>query len=188
MRVVNIDAPRNRDNFGSWLNTVKLLGTGVEVGALSGVYSKVILDSWIGQRLFLIDPWETQPVEIYREDDGRFNHKGAYDQALELSKKDPRAILLKGLSADVVHQFSNNTLDFVYIDANHAYENVFEDMTLWWEKVIPGGILCGHDFYNCIKHPFYNQVQQAVEDWSKQNGIDFCVTTECTSWWMPKPK
>jgi hypothetical protein len=74
----------------------------------------------------------------------------------------------------------------VYIDANHAYENVIEDMTLWWDKVVPGGILCGHDFYNCTTHPFYNEVERAVEDWSRERGIDFCVTTKCSSWWMPK--
>ena len=31
--------------------------------------------------------------------------------------------------------FTDESLDFVYIDANHAYEYVVQDINLWYTKV-----------------------------------------------------
>jgi len=42
--------------------------------------------------------------------------------------------------------FQDNSLDFVYIDANHAYDYVVEDMEKWYPKVKNGGYLIGHDY------------------------------------------
>ena len=36
--------------------------------------------------------------------------------------------------------------DFIYIDANHDYLHVMEDIGLWIPKVIQGGFLGGHDY------------------------------------------
>ena len=37
--------------------------------------------------------------------------------------------------------------DFVFIDANHSYEAVREDVAAWAPKVRSGGIVSGHDYY-----------------------------------------
>lgn len=36
--------------------------------------------------------------------------------------------------------------ELIYIDADHRYEAVSEDIRLWTPHVVPGGILCGHDY------------------------------------------
>ena len=43
-------------------------------------------------------------------------------------------------------------LDFVYIDANHNYECVKEDIEHWYPKVKVGGIIAGHDFHYKTVH------------------------------------
>lgn len=53
--------------------------------------------------------------------------------------------------------YEDESLDFVFIDACHAYESVVEDITTWLPKVKKGAILAGHD----ITHP---PVLQAVTD------------------------
>lgn len=40
----------------------------------------------------------------------------------------------------------DKSLDICFIDADHRYFNVLEDIDAWKPKVKPGGILCGHDF------------------------------------------
>jgi len=42
--------------------------------------------------------------------------------------------------------FEDNSLDAVFIDANHAYEAVKKDIQNWMPKVRKGGILAGHDY------------------------------------------
>jgi predicted O-methyltransferase YrrM len=51
-----------------------------------------------------------------------------------------------------VHSFADGSLDMVYIDACHRYDDVLSDLERWWPKVKPGGILAGHDVF-FLPHP-----------------------------------
>lgn len=44
--------------------------------------------------------------------------------------------------------YKNESLDFVFIDAGHDYEDVIDDIKCWLPKVKSGGILAGHDFHH----------------------------------------
>ena len=64
-------------------------------------------------------------------------------------------------SMDAVRTFDDNSLDFVYIDGNHDFLNVTQDINAWFKKVRPGGILAGHDY---VRYPSrkFNHVQKVV--------------------------
>jgi len=49
-------------------------------------------------------------------------------------------------SVDAAATYPDNSLDFVFIDADHNYEPVLQDITAWLPKVKVGGILGGHDY------------------------------------------
>lgn len=51
-------------------------------------------------------------------------------------------------SLDACKNYEDNTLDFVYIDASHEYDDVKKDIINWLPKVKTGGIIAGHDI-NC---------------------------------------
>ena len=57
-----------------------------------------------------------------------------------------RYTFVQKFSMDAVKDFEDNSLDFVYIDANHDFRHVTEDVEEWNKKVKPGGILYGHDY------------------------------------------
>ena len=42
---------------------------------------------------------------------------------------------------------ANGALDFVFIDADHGYEAVRDDIANWRDRVRPGGWLGGHDYH-----------------------------------------
>jgi predicted O-methyltransferase YrrM len=47
-------------------------------------------------------------------------------------------------------QFQNESLDFVFLDADHRYSAIRADILSWLPKVKPNGILAGHDYSeNC---------------------------------------
>lgn len=82
-------------------------------------------------------------------------------------------------SREAARHFDDASLDFVFIDAAHDYDNVLADIRAWRGKVKPGGVLAGHDY-----HQTWPGVVQAVESefgtsagshglcwyWSEQNG------------------
>ena len=50
-------------------------------------------------------------------------------------------------SVKAATKFKDNSIDFLFLDAGHEYEDIIEDMTAWYPKVKPGGIIAGHDYY-----------------------------------------
>ena len=41
--------------------------------------------------------------------------------------------------------FKNESVDLVFIDGNHVYEHIREDILLWLPKIKDGGMIFGHD-------------------------------------------
>ncbi len=59
---------------------------------------------------------------------------------------EPYLKILKKSSHEAALQFEDGYFDFVFIDADHVYERVKEDIDDWLPKVKKGGILAGHDY------------------------------------------
>lgn len=54
--------------------------------------------------------------------------------------------VIKNKSLDAARNYEDQSLDFVFIDGNHAYEEFKADIIAWFPKVKVGGIIAGHDF------------------------------------------
>jgi predicted O-methyltransferase YrrM len=74
--------------------------------------------------------------------------------------------LIKGNSLDVVSKYEDNSLDFVFIDGSHEYEDVKADILAYLPKVKVGGILAGHDYDNA-----WQGVVKAVNETLGENNI-----------------
>jgi beta-1,4-mannosyl-glycoprotein beta-1,4-N-acetylglucosaminyltransferase len=64
---------------------------------------------------------------------------------------------IKATSLDASKLYADQSLDWVFIDAAHDYENVKADIQAWLPKIKLGGIISGHDY----PHP---PVRQAVSE------------------------
>ena len=79
-------------------------------------------------------------------------------------KNYPNKTFIKKSSVDAVSLLPQ--LDFVYIDGNHNYESVKEDIEHYYPLVKPNGFFGGHDFYGNFKG-----VVLAVTEFVKENGL-----------------
>ena len=118
---------------------------GVEIGVFKGQFSKSILEGWPG-KLYLVDPWRPLGDEYLDSSNHEF-HSTAYEDTMNSIKGfEDRAIMVRALSNQAVDLFEDGSLDYVYIDGNHAYDFVKEDLELWWPKLKSGGLMAGHDY------------------------------------------
>jgi len=53
----------------------------------------------------------------------------------------------ESVSWDAANLFKDNSIDFVFIDADHSYESVTKDINSWLPKIKKGGIISGHDYF-----------------------------------------
>ena len=106
---------------------------GVEIGVFKGEFTRQLLENWDGT-MYMIDPW--RPLgEKYIDVSNHREHTDAYVQTMEnIQGYENRAFMLRGLSEELANIFEDDSLDFVYIDGNHAYDYVVQDMKLWWPK------------------------------------------------------
>jgi hypothetical protein len=65
----------------------------------------------------------------------------------------------KQFSFDAAHNFENQSISFVYIDAEHTYSALSRDIKAWLEKVRSDGFAGGHDYKK--KWP---EVMKVVQD------------------------
>ena len=121
-------------------------GKGVEIGVFKGEFSKHILENWDGT-LYLVDPWRELDFESYNDASNHANHNTAYLETMSNIKGfEDRAFMIRALSDQAVELFPNNSLDYIFIDGNHAYDWVKKDIEMWWPKLKKGGIFAGHDY------------------------------------------
>lgn len=184
----------DRNNFADFLNRRGLLGNAVEVGTHRGAFAKLFLDNWKGSHLYCVDPWST--LDGYEEqtlllEDSNGNRLEDFHEAKRVLHKyrfgeNKRCHLLTLSSEKGVEHFLDNSLDFVYIDADHRYEMVVKDLEMWYTKIRSGGILAGHDFICHAESDIQlnGGVQKAVLEFCEEQNLILHLVTEryCCPW------
>lgn len=134
-----------RSRYGAFPKLINELGftTGAEVGVAKGRFSKHLCVYCPKLKLYCVDAWELFNGCTHGE-----TKEGM--EKLYLNAKARLASLncqiVRDWSANAVKRFANESLDFVYIDAEHDYDHVYEDIQGWSKKVKKGGIVAGHDY------------------------------------------
>lgn len=154
---------------------------GAEIGVQKGEFSEHLLANWDGF-LYMIDAWEYQ--ETGYVDPANVNHREHgtnLEETLNRSARFPdRHEIIQEYSVEAAALFDDGSLDFVYIDANHAYEAVLADLAAWYPKVRSGGIVAGDDFVDNQHNRFECRVRPAVLDFIKDLNIE--VRVERAPW------
>lgn len=117
-----------------------------EIGVQEGVFSRKILENW-GGHLTMVDAWTHIPGYEDVANVSQLKHQQAYELAQQVERDFlPRAKVIKGFSVEVAGQIPPQSLDFVYLDADHSYKGVIGDLKAWFPKVRKGGAIGGHDY------------------------------------------
>jgi len=137
---------------------------GAEIGTERGIYAQILCKKIPGLRLYCVDPWK--PYKNYRDSMTKEEINVFFDEAKSrLAPYDVKFI--KKFSLDAVKDIPDNSLDFVYIDANHEFRHVVDDISEWEKKVRKGGIVAGHDYVQIKRNAYLMAVPFAVVGYTR---------------------
>jgi hypothetical protein len=160
---------------------------GAEIGVEAGIYSEEMCKSVPNLTLYSIDPWKAYGG--YREHVSQEKLEALYKTAYDRLKP-YNCYIIRDLSENAHELFQDESLDFVYIDGNHDFLHVTNDLEYWSRKVKKGGIVGGHDYIR-RSGPYRNNVKDVIPAFAYANGIrEWFILREpkgASSWFWVKP-
>lgn len=151
-------------------------GIVVEIGVASGAFTKQILATYKSlSKIVIIDAWEHQQEGYIDSCNlGQGEQDGRYIQVLKDFEYEKRLTVLRMWSVKASELFDNNSIDFLYLDANHSYDACKEDLGAWYPKIKSGGVFAGHDYY--VGDGVGHGVKKAVDEFALNNGLTVGAT------------
>ncbi len=138
-----------RDYLKKRVKALGRTGTIVEIGSWIGqssvAISKGIRKYWPETVFYCVDIFSQEYYEAspgLRDMARKINILETFEANM---RKFPHKTM-KMKSVDAAIEFMDESIDLIFIDANHEYEFVKEDINAWWPKLKKGGIMCGHDY------------------------------------------
>ena len=127
--------------------------TVAEVGVWHGQLSELLLRS--GLNVIMVDNWLPGELQSDRYKETKDFHSTLVEEKVQAAEICARgragpfgdqAKIIKANSTEAARATDDKSLDMVFLDADHSYDGVKEDIHEWMPKVQPGGWIGGHDY------------------------------------------
>ena len=165
---------------------------GAEIGILAGnMTTKVLQQIPSIVKYYAIDPWEWYPsyMKSLRADSNFVKNmikskdtpQEKFDEKFEIFKQKTiqfqnKIKILKMYSKEASEHIEDKSLDFLFIDGNHGYEYVKEDIELYSPKIKRGCLIGGHDYGHVV-----GGVKEAVNEIFESEEI---ILGGNSTWWV----
>ena len=157
---------------------------GAEIGVYKGEFSERLCRA--GLKIYGVDPYIT--YKNYRKHPKEIDYEEMYLIADNLLNTWGGKLIRK-TSMEALADIPDESLDFVYIDGNHSFPYIAQDIYEWSRKVRKGGVVSGHDYFNDSHNPYWIRachVKHAVDACAKIFNTKLRVigqgTDKCPSW------
>lgn len=112
----------------------------VEIGAFKGRSTRALADNTSGLVIAVDDFYGPREIEYS-------NRHRIYEEFVANVAGLPNVVVIKADHRALPEP--EFTPDMVFIDGAHEYEAVKKDILYWIPRIVPGGLLCGHDYGWC---------------------------------------
>lgn len=168
---------RRQDARGELLKLLPAGAVCAEVGTWRGDFAAVILARRSPRRLYLVDPWEYRTEDRYaqasyggHDEDGQREMDAMHDDVLARFGEEiasGQVLVRRERSVAAAAALPAQSMDWVYIDADHSYEGVKADLEAYYGLVKPGGLIAGDD-YGHEGAWFQDGVKRAVDEFAER--------------------
>lgn len=118
---------------------------GIEIGTAEGYTTEYLLKTLPNMLLFGIDPYE-QYVDWNGDSKPKQEEKEMFLMKIMQYAQQKKYHHLLMTSDQAIEHFKDETVDFVFVDGLHTYEQVLQDCKNYYSKLKKGGLFCGHDY------------------------------------------
>lgn len=147
----------------------------LEVGCAFGFHIKQVISNTEIESYTMIDPYVPYANDVFSDSvqnvykDGTMNLSN-FDQFLnlvmeELSEYKEKITHIRKPSIEASKDIEDGSLDAIFVDGDHSYKAVKEDLQAWWPKLRVGGTLCGDDYW-------MSEVSRAVHEFASEHGLE----------------
>ena len=127
------------------------------------------IDFWQPYSDFLLSGDSNNPDYTNTQEQVEYHERIARNR-VESSGESHRAEIRKIDSNDAVHDYENETFDFILVDTYMTREQAMNDLISWYPKLKKNGLFCGHDYHT-------QTIQEVVHEFRFQNNIDSPMST-----------
>ncbi|GIV19686.1 MAG: hypothetical protein KatS3mg023_1437 [Armatimonadota bacterium] len=147
--------------------------TVVEIGSFTGlsacIFSHSLRRHGLGGKVYCVDLWDTYAERNpSAQETGFFAYKsGQLRQLFDHYISTAGATQVIPICEDSTRawkNFADGSIDLLFIDGDHSYEGCLADLSHWYPKVKPDGVILGHDYD-------WDTVRAAAQDFSRQRGF-----------------
>jgi len=185
---------QNRNEIPEFLKNNHLNDKMCELGVRDGMNFDMLLTSK-PNLLVGIDAWKNDGIPGHN--DLFFSGKNLERQYWTAIKRysnpqicgKTRCLIIRDYTVNACKEFQDYFFNYLYIDADHTYEGISQDMKNFWPKVKVGGVFAGHDY---VDNSVYGSVVvfgviRAVDEFIIKHNIKyFHYLPECHSWMIVK--
>ncbi len=126
-------------------SNIKNISKMAEIGSYIGESTEIFAQNFSDSTIHCIDPWQSGYDQLDLASLDMDNVEFEFDRRM---KQYSNIVKIKKTSVDASVNFENEYFDFVYIDANHTYNAVKEDIQTWLPKIKINGYIGFHDYDN----------------------------------------
>jgi predicted O-methyltransferase YrrM len=147
--------------IGSW----KGMATAVMGRVLSDYEGTLFaIDTWKGSSSVPSMEWEAGNTDIFNIFIDNMKILGLLNQVV-------KPIVMESTAAAQI--FQDKSLDFIFIDGDHSYSSLKQDILVWLPKLKEGGTICGH----CAEGYYFQYSETVKAEIDRQCELD-CIITE----------
>lgn len=143
----------DNEGVGLYLTARKVVrnGTVVEIGSWQGKSTYCISKGLKSGKLYAIDPFnagggfDVENETEYRRRKGNMDLLEGFIKNMEQLKVLHKIVIKKGYSYQFDNEFGE--INFLFIDGDHSIEGCTADFNLYAPKIVRGGFIAFHDYY-----------------------------------------
>jgi len=159
------DVKTYRELISSIPNDSKILEIGVWKGRSLCSIADLIKEKNL--KVIAVDTFEgTKGNELEEEahkEATELDLRKEFKQNIKLFEIEKNVTILKTTSVLASKKFKENEFNFIFLDGDHSFEAVTEDVIHWYPKLKSGGIFAGHDYaWESVREAIYKSFKEMI--------------------------